>query len=342
MPDEPSASPPPAPGSPGPTPPPRKKRWEFLEPPKHVPLHKAPEFQQMFGLVMLLLLLVVFALMYGQTTWRALERVFPKNPEKPPEASQGAAPADPNAEAEARRLVQEERRRRILTLFEGSLADAVDGSDFHETAGYRLMMRHLSQYSPEAVTQRVTGPLDWEKALHDPDAMRGEFVSVRGQCIELSAVKLDEPIGEITDIYRGYVGEPDATQVVAFDMPYRPEDFKVGWNQEPVVVEGIFYRTVSFEPRRGKKKVEIPYLLVRNIRVDPQVPSGTSGMLAGRGLQVVVGLSLVTLVAALVIYRVSRGQRRRGEPPPPVGFQQMFEKKFREEARRNKPPAPPA
>src|SRR5262249_48837080 len=102
-----------------PTPPGKKpKRWSFLQPPAHVPVHKLPEFQQLFGLGMLLVLLLVFALMFGKTTWHALERVFPKEPAAGLQAD--GAPADPNAEAEARRLAREEHQRRVLTLFEGS------------------------------------------------------------------------------------------------------------------------------------------------------------------------------------------------------------------------------
>ncbi|MBI1850770.1 MAG: hypothetical protein HYR85_10540 [Planctomycetes bacterium] len=337
--------------SPGPAassqPPPSKKRRPFIEPPPSVPLHKTSEFQRISGLFLLLMVLVVFALMFWESTPKALERVFRTPAQQPTTAGSDdkGAPVDPNAEAEARRLAQEERRRRILTLFQGSLADAVDGADFNESEGYRLMIRQMSQYSPEDVKRRVTGPLDYDRALHDPDSLRGQFVRTRGICFQLSAIKLDAPIGGLNDVYRGYLFQPDGTEPLAFDLPYRPDDFKTGWQSDPVDVEGIFYRTVGYEakggtPTRGKH-VEIPYLLARNIVAVQTVASGPSNILAGRAVPVVVGLLLVTIVASLVIYRLSRVRRRSGQPPPPVGFRQMFEKKLREERRnaRSEPPA---
>ncbi len=302
------------------------RRRAFLEPPPPVRPLQSPEFRRILGLALLLLLILAFWLLFPNRTPRAVERAFA--------SVQTPVPAEGPATQPTLEERREERRRLLATLFEGTLLDAADGTDFEdETDSYRRLLELLWAMPPEEVSRQVTGPLDYPGALETPDLHRGEFVRVMGIAAfpQDNATRLRRPIAGHEDVWRGFLTDTDASDAVAFDLLERPEWFEQ--RRDVVEIEGIFYRTVRYEGRDGRLK-EIPYLLARNLRLTGHGQARTGFPLP---LAVVLGLALVGSTAIMLGARRARaGAVRRS-----AGFREMFEKKLREEGRA-RGPSPPA
>lgn len=210
----------------------------------------------------------------------------------------------------------EDQRARISTLFEGHLLDTKNGQDFVETQGYRRLLETLYNYSPQEIHARIEGDLPVEEALKNPDAWRGRFVRVKGLLGGYEAVRQREPIGRNVDVYRGAVttrwpgqgAEEHASEGVVFDMLEPPSE-RIE-SSTLVDVEGIFYRTVRYENKKGGT-VEAPYVLARTL-----VPVNLEAVEKKPALGV-TGIALIGLAVAYIVGRVvfsmSRKQSRRAE-----------------------------
>lgn len=220
----------------------------------------------------------------------------------------------------------QERASLVNGLFQGALRDAPDGQDFAETPSYRRLLFHVRTMPAEDFSSRVAGRLDWQSAVEQPEAWRGEFVRVRGLVASLEAVKLQGQDAGLEDVYRGFIGQHDGSETVVFDFVDRPPN--VSLNKDVLDIEGVFYRTVKYESRAGTD-AEVPYLIARKVTLyTPPADEHSPLVVALQVLGVVVG----SIVAALLITRW--GARRR---KPPVagagseaGIRELFEARLRE------------
>ncbi len=154
------------------------------------------------------------------------------------------------------------------TLFPDLMREATDGADFSETVAYLRALRELKQFSVADFAARPKAEIDYAQALADPAAYRGKLVHRRGIIAWRRAEKLKDPEqAGISDVYRGVLTDTDASDGIAFDLPEPPPDIES--HRDLVEVEGVFYRTVTFENDAGKK-ITVPYLLCRTLKiVDP-------------------------------------------------------------------------
>ncbi len=226
-----------------------------------------------------------------------------------------------------------DRQALVAGLFQGALLNAKDRTDFAEGASYLRLLHHVHAMPPADFSSRVTGRLDPVGALADPDLWRGEFVRMRGLLGGMSAIKLRDADPDLQDVYRGYVGQPDGTEVVLFDSVEPPPDVTV--KRDVLDIEGIFYRVVRYENTKGEMR-EAPYLIVRNLSVyAPHDARQSTASLVLKLAGVVAG----SLFVAFLLLRMA-GRRRppTGRPgraggPGSAGFREAFEARIREDHR---------
>lgn len=199
-------------------------------------------------------------------------------------------------------------------LFEGALLDSDNGRDFRETGGYYKLLSLLQAYTPQEVHERSAAYLSWDTAMTDPNSLRGAFVHRRGVFKGSVTVRLDRPVSGITDVWRCGMTDGDGSDRLIFDMiEPPPASLEADWT--PVEIEGIFYRTVRYESEQ-QRWVEVPYLLVKNIRAIEKGEKRVKGALEGAGLVVLVAalLFLVFRLVSVVRQQRLRGYRSRREP----------------------------
>lgn len=230
-----------------------------------------------------------------------------------------------------------ERERFLLTAFEGALADAANGDVLRESSGYLKLVKTISEYTPEQVTQKATRQLDYAASLADPDAWRGQFVRTTGVIAGLEAVPLDRPDYGRRFIYRGAVTDGDASNGVIFDLPEHPGD-KPSIRGKAYDLEGLFYRTVRYPTQDGKVQVA-PWLIVRNLTPVPSMLDERSDFVDEYGLFILGGMALI--VGGLLTYALRRRPARpdRAHPAQAEDIRAMFERRLREES---SPPPPSA
>lgn len=245
------------------------------------------------------------------------------------QASHGSvvAPALVDPRLDDLRLESEAQDRRIESLFEGALVGVRDAEDFSETPGYRQMLEKLSFYGEEELRQKAGRHLDVAQALADPDAWRGEIVRVHSLVAGQNAVRLARPLNDHVDVFRAFLTEADGSEGVVVDFLEYPPPFEI---QEDVVeVEGVFFRTVRYENKKGAF-VEAPYLIARGIRrldVDA-LPRQTAfdGM-----AKILIGLAVAFLVIRILL------SMRKKRPDPSAS---LAARKLRERARAPLQPKP--
>jgi hypothetical protein len=230
-----------------------------------------------------------------------------------------------------------ERERFLLTAFEGALSDAANGDMLRESSGYLKLVKTVSEYTPEQVTQKATRQLDYAAALADPDAWRGQFVRARGVLAGLETVQLDRPDYGRSFVYRGAMTDGDASNGVLFDLPEHPGE-KPSIQGKAYDLEGLFYRTASYEAHDGKLKVA-PWLIVRNLTLVPSRLDQRSRFVDEYGLFILGGMAL--FVGGLLTYALRRRPARpdRAHPAQAEDIRAMFERRLREES---SPPPPSA
>lgn len=304
-------------------------RRPFSEPTASKPFLRSPEFQRIVWFSTLLLFVGAFA------TYTLL---------RDKAAVDATTPAGTVAPVAARTAEDAVRRRGELSaLFEGALLDSENATDFAETEGYHRLIRLVAAFTPEAVHERVQPTVDPAALLLQPDAYRGDFVQIRGVINHMTAEKLRAPVLGIHDVYRGFLGDGDGRPRAVFDLVDHPGTFDA--RRDPMDVEGVFFRTVRYETKKGEF-IELPYLIARNITKVDSVPPHHSRFLRDHTAEIVIGIGLAILAARLLMYWMQRSKRRSGSPPRarPPDFRDLFEAKMREEARASgKPPkTPPA
>ncbi len=173
-------------------------------------------------------------------------------------------------------LDPQELKRRLSTLFEGALLDTSNDQDFVQSQGYMKLLELVALEDPALAHEKASKKrLDWEAAMQDPNAWRGEWVHYRGPLAgDFAAERLASPVHGYSDYWRGVIVDaredepgqaPDETGGVVFDMLAPPADATDFDRNDTVEIEGVFYRTVSFETRAKGKFRTAPYLIVRNL-----------------------------------------------------------------------------
>lgn len=230
-----------------------------------------------------------------------------------------------------------ERERNLLTAFEGALADAQNGDPLRESSGYLKLVKTISEYTPEQVTQKSARQLDYAACLADPDAWRGQFVRARGVIAGLETVQLDRPDYGRSFVYRGVITDGDASNGVLFDLPEHPGE-KPSIQGKAYDLEGLFYRTARYEGHDGKPKLA-PWLIVRNLKMVPSTLDERSGFVDEYGLFILGAMAL--LVGGLLTYALRRRPNHsdRAHPAQAENIRAMFERRLREES---SPPPPSA
>jgi hypothetical protein len=264
----------------------------------------------------------------------------------------GERPAPPPLRPSAA-LSEEERaarEARLATAFEGALRDQQNGQDFVETTGYRKLLEQLAQFDPAEVSARAERSLDYEGALADPDAWRGEFVRVRGLLGEMQAQKLMRPVLGRGDAWRVQLAVAnDPALALLFDSldPPLPELTPDQARWRAVEVEGVFYRTVAFEaqPFESRGRVQqasytLPWLLVRNVRLIDEGGQSSKTFLEEHAILLFGLLAFVIFGSRLVVYWVRRRRPPNRKPPPESGIRELFEQKLRERGAAASPTRP--
>jgi hypothetical protein len=301
---------------------PRRRPFEGQAAPE--PFSRTPEFQRFVWLAGVLGVVSILAYVFLSGAARRLES---------PQAKKGAP-----ITAE----VQAERQKNLETLFEGSLTDTRNGEGFAETQGYEHLLQLLEGYPPDQVAALATRKLDWDAAVADPDAWRGQFVWTRGIVAHRWAERLKNPVSGFEDVYRAILTDGDGSEGVVVDMLQEPP--QVGLQSDPVDVQGIFYRTVKYRnAARNSVEVEAPYLLVKTMRPVIQPPKSPTGVLRDPKVMGLIAIALVIGVARLLIYVFQRRTRRPGRVAPTgagagarpgsPGFRNLFEQRIHENDR---------
>lgn len=220
-----------------------------------------------------------------------------------------------------------ERRALLGTLFDGCLLDSSNGQDFVETAGYRRALEILFSYPRDEVAKRVVQDFNYAECVAEPDLWRGEFVRIRGLLVGAWAVRLQRPLGEHVDVWRGLVTETDVSEGVLFDMLERPSDGLVD-GRSIVDIEGLVYRTVHYESQAGIWQ-NAPYLLVRTLsEVD-------TTKLEKQSLLEPFFMVLVAAAGAFFVVRILMTMNKRskgaGRSKPP-DFDELFQRAARKPA----------
>ncbi len=277
---------------------PERPRRAFLEPQPRQPFLKTREgiFVACFAFLFVLSCIGLF-IQYR----RAQAKVEQAAEQSAREAIQAASEASLEE-----RLAK--KRADLGTSYEGAFADTKNGDPFVETAGYAKLIELLAVMSPEATAAKAQSYVeDYAKLVEQPDLLRGEWVRVRGLIGGMRAVKLDNQVNDIRDVWRGTVAQPNGSEAFVFDFIGTPPAFEV---QETVVeVDGLMYRTVSYESRTHEQRTA-PYLLTRSIRTIKAVSD--SGAEA-KFWVILVGICVI--IGYLLVRSVLRAQRRQNQPP---------------------------
>ncbi len=216
-------------------------------------------------------------------------------------AAQGAADPVP---AQAEPTVPIEVR--LSTYFEGALSDSQNGQPFSETSGYAKLLESVSAFTPEEFAARSKTYLDHAAVMRDPDRWRGEFVNLRGIIVGLEAVRLRTPIRGATDAFRGLITTAAGTEGVWFDLLEPPPELNL--QRDVVDVEGVFYRTVSYENKKGELK-EAPWLIARTLH-RPDEGELKRGAPRSPLPIVLIGAALAYFLVRLIVFALQQKQQR--------------------------------
>jgi len=240
--------------------------------------------RQIYALGLLLLLVLFVMLTFRGRVPKAVDRVF----------------AAPPASEE----VLAERREKVGKILGGALHDPPDGAPFLETPGYqRLMRKMIDHVRPEDVVKDAP-LLDYDLALRSPELQRGETVKVRGIVLAQDAIKLSQPLFELTDVWRVVLTDSNGDNGVIVDMPARPPLLEE--KRDIVEVVGLFYRLVTFESKKGQTSTT-PYLVARELVVVPEVRDVTAPFADPAVVILMLGMGAMIVWG---VFRVFAGQRR--------------------------------
>jgi hypothetical protein len=218
----------------------------------------------------------------------------------------------------------EARRMQLRTLFEGALTDTENWQDYVETEGYRKLLTSIASLSLDDFAKLPIHDLDYAKAMADPDGQRGEYVRWRGLLGHIKAVKLDTPVFDMTDVYRGVVTDARGDNGVIFDLIEPPP--RITLREDVVDLEGVLYRGVAYLNPKDKE-IRAPYLIARTLRrVDTtNLPRTTSQDNFVLVLVLVAGTFMVGRLAWYFL--VQRKKPRASQLPKPASIRQMFDER---------------
>jgi hypothetical protein len=256
-----------------------------------------------------------------------------------PRPSQPEKPKPPQVEETA-----DERRQRLGTMFDGALAKVSDGSDFDESRAYLDVVRGVSRMSAEDFRDRAGDWFEWQKAVNEPALVRGKFVKVRGILNDCQTRKLLTPAGDVTDVWRCFITDADASNKTVVDLVTKPPVTRDDEKRSVVDVDAVFFRLAGFDSearnRAGAPFVhsEVPYLIGRTLTVYTPPPRGPQGM-----AQIAV-LGAIVLGAVVLAFLLARQRKTSREHPallnkPGVGMRELFEMRRREGTGRKPPGA---
>jgi hypothetical protein len=229
-------------------------------------------FRQIYGLALLLLVMVFFALMFRGRTPRVLERVFAT----PPAVDDGMLAA---------------RHDDVATRLEGAWQDPADGAPFAETPGYARILRKLTDHVRPGDMPADPPLFDRALAVRAPELQRSEIVKVRGIVAGHWAQKLEHPVFQLTDVWRVFLADNDGEDGIVVDVVERPPALTE--HRDTVEFTGHFYRLVGYETQKGQH-VEIPYLMARSLTIVADAPAA-SPFDEPAMLVVVVGIGAMAL-----------------------------------------------
>ena len=213
--------------------------------------------------------------------------------------------------------------------------DAPNGSDFAETEGYRAVLAHALDHAPGLATDAPPELLDFDAFVAAPAEHQGRRVVVRGVLGQnWFPVRLRIAVRGVREVYRGVVTKDardeagDFTDGVVFDAVAPITDAEYG---DHVEMEGIFYRTVTYEAKKGDANKGItrtaPYVIARSLHKIDAEAATEHGFATGSMLF----LSVLLLAIAWFVFRLAHVARAaRGKTPHPAasGFRAMFERRL--------------
>lgn len=326
----------------------RGARRPFLEPPTPVPFWRSPEFTR-FAALALVALAGAAALLYTQRD------ALPPEPAAQPAASVSQMPPLP-ATATLTPEELEAREAFLATAFEGALRGQENGARRSDTTGSRKLLEVIAKFDGEEFSRRTQRTLDYMAARADPAAWQGQYVRLSGLLTAVWPEKLARPVEGRTDSWRAQIGSGDEfgepTLLEFIDRPF-PGAALDDMRMRPVEIEGIFFRTTTFESEFKNKHGqtveavwEMPWIFVRNIRLlDTGEDAPARTFLNDHPMFVLGILAFVIFGGRLVIWWIQarrRSQRRTSAQhtsPAQTDIRAMFERKLRE---RGIPPAPPS
>ena len=256
-------------------------RPSFLDPVPPPTMRNSPELKKIVWFGAGFLVLVLVALFFR-----------PQREEQHP-LPEAAAPVEP----------PEERAKRVASAFGGALPKMVDGVDFQQSDAYLQIVEEVAKYDAITFRERTRTWLEWGIAVSTPGAVRGDFVRVRGIVGDIRVVKLIRPAGDVEDVYRFFISEPDGTERVVVDVVRRPDETPE-LLRDAVDFEGVFIRTLKFQAEKSSKKdepppfVEVPYIVGRNLRIQRAAARDT-----GMSLTWVAIVAVGALIFARMIMR---------------------------------------
>jgi hypothetical protein len=192
------------------------------------------------------------------------------------------APAKPDGAAAA------DQRALVEKLFGPEIWNVKDHTDFDQEPQWRTALQVVAKLDAKLLDEHPPESLNakYDEILKDPAAFRGRFVRLRGVVGHVGALKLDEKIDGRDEAYRGQASGPDGEQRVIFDILDRPPAVRRALDE--VEIDGVFYRTVRFETKKGTV-AEVPWIVARKIVVlarptappPAEEPSGKSPAVPG-------------------------------------------------------------
>ena len=241
-------------------------------------------------------------------------------------------------------LSTEERAARLAaqgTLFEGALREAPVAQGFEQSGGYQKMLDSLKRIRPEQVAERAQLTLDWTSLTTDPDPWRGDYMRMRGLVADIWAERLESPVFEHEDVWRGILTDAEGDNGVVFDFLERPPNAE-RLRREAVDIEGIFYRNVVYTAENGTQRTA-PWLLAKNLNVVPAASeSAYKATLADNTLLILALLAFAVLAGRVLISATRSRRRAPATLAPPQSIREVLEANRRRAGIRPPSRTPPA
>ena len=187
-----------------------------------------------------------------------------------------------------------------------ALATAIDDGD-HQESAFAALCEAMLQVDPTTVDSSsgtVTNGFDWDAAVSEPDAVRGDELRVQGM------LQQSDALGRPWDAYREWFVRTPGGRVVAVYVP-QEDDAAPG---SDVLVAGRFYKRIEAVSRDGATRT-YPAVVGRSL------PPAAD--LAGRPILLVI--LIVGLVACWFLVRLVTRPGRAHVPDSGSGFARLIQ-----------------